>query len=148
MACGSVKQWASALVPARLWAWVHYRKTQVATWELVAALCALWNVLRCSNMWHGHALQVNMFIDSTVALGTLLRGSSRQSDWNVLISDLWFQIARTGTLLLAWRVPSRQNIADIPTRPAARQQDLKRLVDLGFAEVTWIWPESAPWMRR
>ena len=81
-----------------------------------------------------------------MALGTLLRGSSRQKGWNALVADLWFNVAHTGTLLLAWRVPSKQNLADIPTRPSARSKDMSRLMQLGFQEVPWQWPEEAPWL--
>ena len=144
--CGDLMEWSSIVVPARLQRWVRHRKTQIATWELIAALCALWRFLQHSRLCVGQGVQINLFVDSNVALGTLLRGSSRQQDWNDLVQDLWFQVARTGTLLFAWRVPSKQNIADIPTRPAARRQELQRLRACGFEEVPWQWPEAAPWL--
>ena len=90
-------------------------------------------------------LQINLFIDSNVALGTLLRGTSRQPDLNDLVTDIWFQTASRAALLLAWRVPSKLDIADVPTRPAERASELQGLIDEGFEEVGWLWPESAPW---
>ena len=143
--CGARLEWASAMVPKSLRKWVCYRKTQIATWELVAALCALWQFVGPGRPGAAQCYQINLFIDSTVALGTLLRGCSRQHDWNSLVADLWFQVAKTATLLLAWRVPSAQNIADIPTRPTARNKDLDRMKEIGFKEVEWHWPAAAPW---
>ena len=47
----------------------------------------------------------------------------------------------------AWRVPSKQNVADAPTRPAAKRDELRRLLDAGFQEAEWRWPRRAPWKR-
>jgi hypothetical protein len=42
-------------------------------------LRAIWHVVDEIG-WQGPQLDIRIFIDSAVALGTLLRGSSRQSD--------------------------------------------------------------------
>ena len=144
--CGPCLECSTVILPTSLRKWVCYRKTQIATWDLVAARCALWHFLKTSMLQFLDSLQINLFVDSTVALGTLMRGCSRQKDWNGLVTDLWFQVARSGTLLLAWRVPSSQNIADIPTRPSARAHDLKTMWEAGFREVEWHWPQVAPWL--
>ena len=89
--------------------------------------------------------QVHLFIDSTVALGTLLRGASRQADWNALVGDLWLSVATAGWELYAWRVPSRQNPADAPTRPVAKSCELQSLQALGFSETEWAWPPLPSW---
>ena len=68
-----------------------HREVQIATWELVAAVCALWHFLDGHSIEDGTEIQ--LFVDSTVALGTLVRGSSRQPDWNSLVAELWFQTA-------------------------------------------------------
>ena len=144
-AYGDTKLFAKSDVPLTLRRWVHYRKQQISTWELVAALCALWSFLGSSSRVGSSRLQINLFIDSNVALGTLLRGTSRQTDLNELVTDIWFQAASRATLLLAWRVPSKLNVADAPTRPGERASELRSLIDAGFRETEWLWPERAPW---
>ena len=112
---------------------------QVATWELVAALAGIRQLL------DGRAaLEVVVFVDSKVALGTLLRGASRQRDWNDLIGDIWFHAARGGHMLTAFYVPSKQNPADAPTRPAKEWRALEALRDAGFQRVEWAWPPDMP----
>ena len=50
--------------------------------------------------------------------------------------------ASLGVLLSAWRVPSRQNIADIPTRPNMKSKELSDLQNEGFVKVPWQWPKQ------
>eukprot|EP00959_Pyramimonas_sp_CCMP1952_P387747 8126155-Pyramimonas_sp.AAC.1 len=57
-----------------------------------------------------------LFIDSNVALHTLVRGASRQDDYNAAVADFWFQIATAAIILHAARAPSKLNLADGPTR--------------------------------
>ena len=142
---GSLKVYAQALVPRWLRRWVCNRKTQIATWELVAALCGLWHVLGMASDQED-PVELHLFIDSSVALGTLLRGCSRQRDWNHLVFDVWFNVAASGMLLMAWRVPSKQNLADAPTRPVDRKKEMALLHEAGFREVEWRWPDRAPWI--
>jgi len=133
-------------VPTPLRQWVRHRHTQIATWELVAALCAVWYFLRSPARLSACQLQINLFLDSTVALGTLLRGTSRQSDWNDLVTDIWFEAAAQAVLLLAWRVPSKLNPADAPTRPTKCAPELNALLERKFVEVQWFWPPQSPWL--
>ena len=91
-------------------------------------------------------MQINLFIDSNVALGTLLRGTSRQSDWNDLVAGIWFEAAAQAALLLAWRVPSKLNLADAPTRPEKCASELRALINRGFVETEWWWPPHSPWL--
>ena len=104
----------------------------MASFELVAALAVLHRVLD-----EHSGVDVNVFIDSRVVLGTLLRGSSRQRDWNALLGSFWFRAARADAVVAAWCepsdplvaalgalraarrwMPSALNPADAPTRPA------------------------------
>ena len=142
--CSGQRLFARCVVPVGLRRWVHRRRQQVATWELVAALSAVWYFLESPARVGACNLQINLFIDSNVAVGTLLRGTSRQSDWNDLIEGIWFQAARNAALLLAWRAPSKLNLADAPTRPE-RASKLQELVEAGFEEADWVWPSAAPW---
>ena len=133
--------WSAATVPEPARNWVHHRRNQVATWELLAAICAI-NFLLSQNLGE---LEVLLFVDNTVALGTLIRGSSRQSDWNDLIGDLWLRIARAGVLLYSFFVPSHLNVADAPTRPEGKAAALEAMRAAGFRHVAWVAPCDAPW---
>ncbi|CAK0845826.1 unnamed protein product, partial [Prorocentrum cordatum] len=117
---GSRRRYAAADVPAALRGWVVRRKVQVATWELVAALCTLGTVLA----EYGD-IDIVCFIDSAVALGAIVRGASRQPDWNALVGNLWFGAATEGCAIWAFRVPSAQNPADAPTRPESKWRELE-----------------------
>ena len=50
-----------------------------------------------------------------------------------------------GAMLSAWWVPSALNLADAPTRRAAKSAAMQKLHDEGFQEVSWEWPRDAPW---
>ena len=97
----SKRVFSRGFVPGPLRRWVHQRRHQITTWELVAALCAVWYFLRLPARLSACHLQINLFIDSDVALGTLLRGMSRQSHWNDLVTGIWFEAAAQAALLLA-----------------------------------------------
>ena len=137
----SARFWAASVVPAAVWRWACYRKTQIATWELLAAICALQWLLD-QNLGE---LDVVLFVDNKTALGTLVRGSSRQVDWNALIGDLWLRVARTSTLLSSFYVPSHLNVADAPTRPKEKGAALQAMQEVGFTRVQWRSPSDAPW---
>ena len=142
----SKRVFSRGFVPEPLRQWVHQRRKQIATWELVAALCAVWYFLKSPARLSACHLQINLFIDSDVALGTLLRGTSRQSDWNDLVTGIWFEAAAQAVLLLAWRVPSKLNLADAPTRPEKCASELRALINRGFVETEWWWPPHSPWL--
>jgi hypothetical protein len=137
----SLKLFAACRAPRWLTRWVVRRKVQIATWELIAALCGLWHIIEVLRL-QSTQLDIRIFIDSAVALGTLLRGSSRQRDWNLLTTGIWFETARRGMLLSAWRVPSRQNLADAPTRMKSKSAQMNDLMKAGFREVDWKWPHA------
>ena len=135
------KAWAAADVPAAAKRWALQRKNQIGTWELMAAICALKLVLA---RLQGD-FEILAFVDNTSALGALLRGCSRQADWNELIGELWFSVARRGHYLHLWHVPSHLNLADAPTRPEAKAEQIRKLSEDGFQEMQWIFPEGVPW---
>ena len=132
---------SAAEVPKSVWRWARFRRNQVATWELLAAICALHWLL---SQGFGE-LEVLLFVDNNTALGTLIRGSSRQADWNDLIGDLWLRVARAGVLLYSFYVPSHLNLADAPTRPRQKAAALEAMQAAGFAQVPWASPPDAPW---
>ena len=136
-----LKAWAAADVPAKARQWVLHRKNQIGTWELMAALCALKFLLS----YLPGEFEILAFVDNTSALGALLRGCSRQFDWNELIGELWFAVAQRGHYLHLWHVPSHLNLADAPTRPEAKSEQLRKLAADGFQEMPWSFPADAPW---
>ena len=140
---GRIRQWSATSIPSSLRKWVCHRKTQIATWELVAAVCAFWAVL--DDLTELQATELHLFVDSTSALGCLMRGSARRPDWNALVQHLWFETARRGILLLGWWVPSALNLADAPTRQKEKQRSLQALLQAGFSQTPWKWPASVPW---
>ncbi len=103
--------------------------------------------------------QVQLFVDNTVALGCILREASSQAsrvsvwlalrghpraqeDYNWLVGKIWLTAARNGASLAAWFVPSRLNIADVPTRPHKRARDMSEMHRQGFARREWMWPDE------
>jgi len=141
---GSHRLYSRTVVPTSLRKWARFRKNQIATWELAAAICGLWYFLAGPQQLDPGA-EIQMFVDSTVALGTLMRGCSRQKDWNAMVADIWFRTAVCSHLLLCWRVPSAQNLADAPTRAADKRVQMIQLQEAGFEEVLWQWPRQVPW---
>ena len=136
-----LKAWSASVVPAAAREWARYRKNQVGTWELMAAVCGLKFLISTAP----GDLEIVAFVDNTSALGAILRGCSRQTDWNDLIGDLWLAAAQRGHFLHAWYVPSHLNLADAPTRPETKASEIAELASRGFREIQWVFPPGAPW---
>ena len=81
IAAGDRRFYAAASAPASLRKWLNYRRTQIAAYELVAALAGLCEVIR---VFPG--AEILLFVDNTAALGVLNRGCSRESDYNELVT--------------------------------------------------------------
>ena len=124
-------------MPRSIRKWVLPRKHQIGTWELLAAVCALRQIFERLT----EDTEVLLFIDSTAALGTLLRGASRQMDWNSMVGEIWFQPALRGHFLTAWRVPSKLNMADLPSR-VPKPEPIPKLTEQGFSEIDFEWPDK------
>ena len=137
----SARLWAAARVPEAAVAWARPRRTQISLWELVAAVCSV-QILIDRGL---QDCEVVLFIDSNVALHTLVRGASRQDDYNAVVADFWFEVATAAILLHAVRVPSRLNLADGPTRQSTFEPARAELAGQGFQEVDWRWPKKLPW---
>ena len=138
---GNQREFARARVPGALRRWALPRKHQIGTRELLAAVCALWQIFEDVPT----TVEVLLFVDSTAALGTLVRGSSRQGDWNHMVSEIWFQPALRGHCLSAWWVPSHLNVADAPSR-IEWPEGVTCLTSRGFKEVAFKWPDNLSWL--
>ena len=141
LAHGDFKVFARAWVPRWLRTRVKPRRQQIGTWELIAAVCGLWHAF--SQL--PQALEIFLFVDSNPALGALVRGTSRQVDWNALVTSIWFAAAQRADILCPFRVPSAQNLADAPSRAHEDPAKLDVLFELGFKETQWQWPECGVW---
>ena len=115
--------------------------------SLLQALCAVWYFLRSPARLSACHLQINLFIDSNVALGTLFAryvpSVGLERIWSLAFG---FEAAAQAALLLAWRVLSKLNLADAPTRPETCASELRALLDRGFVETEWWWPPHSPWL--
>ena len=60
--------------------------------------------------------QVNHFIDNTVALSVLIHGYASKSDLALLSNAFHLQLAGLSTTAYLEYVPSKANIADLPSR--------------------------------
>eukprot|EP00959_Pyramimonas_sp_CCMP1952_P383832 8043965-Pyramimonas_sp.AAC.1 len=96
----------------------------------MAAVCALRWVVQL-----GYAdLEIICFVDNTSALGALVRGCSRKSDWNSLIGNLWLLASQKLFL-----------IHHAPRRPSEKAQEIADLTAHGFQCIDWVFPDDAPW---
>ena len=117
--------------------WWGYAKRE----ELIAAVCRLQFLIE-----HGlKDCETVLLIDSNVALHTLVRGASRQNDYNDVVNEFWFSVAAASVLLHAARVPSKLNLADGPTRDKSFEAFSAELAERGFRQVQWDWPARLPW---
>ena len=74
MRCHCRRLYAATKAPGALKAWLRRRKTQVAAFELAAAIAAIstaMDMVPCA--------EIHLFCDSRVAVGTLIRGASSQA---------------------------------------------------------------------
>ena len=140
---GNLREFARAQVPPALRRWALPRKQQIGTWELLAAVCALWQLFDKVRA----PVEILLFVDNTAAHGTIVRGSSRQEDWNHLVSEIWFQPASAGNCFSAWWVPSHLNVADAPSRTPA-PESVTCLTAQGFQEIDFLWPCHLAWLPR
>ena len=82
---------------------------------------------------------------SAAAWPRTARCSHEQVDLNLLIGEFWLRAARRGAVVSAFWVPSRQNLADVPTRESDKVEEMQALLAAGFRRVEWAWPVHRPW---
>jgi hypothetical protein len=104
-------QWFADTCPKDITASFHHRKTQIVPLEALAVLVA---ILHFSDLIKGSRLII--MVDNTSVVGALLKGSSRKPDINHIIGcTLMTAHARDIEVFVHW-VPSRFNVADLPSR--------------------------------
>ena len=72
---------------------------------------------------------LRIWIDNSGGEHVLRQGSSRTSDYNALVHFFWLMSAKLNTEVEIRRVPTKDNIADGPTRPD-KSVDCKILTEL------------------
>lgn len=99
--------------PSLLKFWPPDRKTYIAQLEVLAAVSAYFTY---PEVFVGR--KVNHFIDNTVALSALVHGYSGKRDLATMVNAFYLQL--TGLRASVWfeYVPSKANIADLPSRDA------------------------------
>ena len=104
-----------ARIPNSIRRRLRQRKTNIVAFELIAAILSIWVfVSRVEPEVHLHH-----YIDSTPALGCIVRGLSRQQDLLSYTGMLWFEAAQTLASYYACHVRSECNLADAPSRGCA-----------------------------
>ena len=91
---------------------VHERKTYIAQLETLAAV-SVYSSLEPSRL-AGRA--VNHFVDNTVALSSLIHGYSSREDMALITNVFHLQAAALRVSIYLEYVPSKANIADLPSR--------------------------------
>ena len=113
------------------------RATQINAYETAAVLGALGSL--------GETLRGRravFFIDSTAAMGSILRGHHRRSDLNLLVGTIWRELGRLQIHAHFERVPSKSNIADGPSRG---DRELLEDLDAEWLEASWVKEADGLW---
>ena len=83
--------------------------------------------------------RVVIYIDSTAAIGSIVKGHSKRQDINLYAGTAWHILADLGVTPYFVRVPSKQNPADAPSR--SEFADLE--ADPGAEWLRPRWPPQA-----
>ena len=105
--------WASARPdwPTLMRFWPEDRKTYIAQLELLAAVSAYSTY---PSTFSGR--RVHHFIDNTVALSALVHGYSKKADLAHMVNAFYLQLTGLRASVYFDYVPSKANVADLPSR--------------------------------
>ena len=106
------------------------KKTYIMQAEIIAAIAVYYSL---PDMLRGRP--VVYFIDNTSALSAMIHGYTRQPDCARLVNVFHAQALRLGCEYYFEWVPSKANIADVPTRP-----ELLSLLPRGSRKVNLVLP--------
>ena len=82
------------------------------------------------------------YIDNDGVLYSIINASSRASDVNLLVGKLWKSLHTLSTDLTAFRIESKANIGDAPSRLS----DEEELHDLKYLGATFVKPRLPPFL--
>ena len=123
--------------------WSPDYKTYIAQLEVLAAISAYFTY---PELFVGRRVQ--HFIDNTVALSALVHGYSGKADLAKMVNAFFLQMAGLRASVYCDYVPSKANIADLPSRGALRElcRVLRRLGMLSAAvRVAASFPPLSSW---
>ena len=103
--------WGASSTPQWLRDRLQKRETQVNAHELIAAH---WGLAATKTLIPGAI--VHLFIDNTAAQSIAQKGTSSKNDLNHIAGSLWLLAASLKIELNIWRVPSKLNASDPPSR--------------------------------
>ena len=108
---GVLRTWSMIKTPLLCAAALHKRKTQVTAWETIAPV---WALLQESTNLAGKVVWV--FVDNVGAEFVLRKGSSKVDDINGYCAAFWILAVQNNVDVRVFRVPSKENPADAPSR--------------------------------
>ena len=79
--------------------------------------------------------RVSFFVDNAGALAGFIKGSSRSAEQNIIIGEAWMFFARHQVAACFWRVASKCNCADGPSR-----HDFGDMESVGATQVAAVLP--------
>ena len=126
------KVFLRGVVPGRVRRMLQKRRTQIVAFEILAAVVGILSL--CPERLRG--MKVVHFIDSVAALGSIIKGFSRQEDLALVVGRLWFEASELMLNYTAQFVPTHLNLADGPSR-----DDVALLTRMGARELhDWSFP--------
>ena len=122
--------------------WQTDKRTYIAELEALAALAAYSTY---PDLFAGR--RVNHFIDNTVALSALVHGYAGKPDLAKLVNVFYLQLNALRSSVYLEYVPSKANIADLPSRFAWAELDLELagLAVVGDEPDALVVPDVARW---
>ena len=119
------------MIPKHLVKKLQRRRTQINLFELLA----VWAAVRTFRHWLQGKSTV-LFIDNQSALNMCIKGHSPCQDANLVLHELWLDMATSEISCDFHYVESKCNLADAPSRDSVHQ-----LMHLQGKEVPFDWPE-------
>ena len=99
-------------MPAMVWRlWLPRWDHQIALQELITVV-----MLVATFGEELRGCELPLYIDSDAVLGALLKGGCRAEDANFIIGRVWLWLAQEQIAIEIWRVESKANVADDPSR--------------------------------
>ena len=112
--------WAASRVPDEVTSTLSERITQVTAFELLAPR---WSIMQSPQLRN---CRVDLYIDNQAAEHILRKGASAAPDLNLIADKFWHLIFERNITLRVFRVPSKENPSDAPSRGEAPEFSLDK----------------------
>jgi len=100
----------------------------------------------CAHLTFGHLLggcSVLHFGDNTTALSAAVSGRAESEAMRRMVLHYALAVAEEGSEIFVEWVPSKANVADIPSRPDEKSRE--ELLAHGFVPMEVVWPLEEEW---